>query len=205
MSENYEELLDQTVEEVKDAVKDLEEPDYEEILEAEKDGQDRKTIKNFIQEQIDVSEEAVEETAEEIEEETAGGVLGGFDREKILIGGVIAGLVIGLVLGFAFNMQDSASQAEVRDSIQQFYDASGTSPDSLTVTESNGMYYATVNMSQETENGTETSSQGFYVSPDGELLFPEVQSPFLTNPYRINDLIAQAQQQQQQPSANTTQ
>jgi F0F1-type ATP synthase assembly protein I len=204
MSENYEELLDQTVDEVKDSVNDLEEPDYEELLEAERNDQDRKTVKDFLQEKIDTQEHEVEETAEEIEEETAGGVLGSFDREKVLVGGVLAGLVIGLVLGFAFNMQNSASQTEVRDSIQQFYEASGNSPDSLTVQDRNGMFYATANISQETPNGTQTSSQSFYVSPDGELLFPEVQSPFLTNPYRISDLIAQAQQQQQ-PSGNTTQ
>jgi hypothetical protein len=202
MSKDYDELLDQNVDDVKEAIEDLEDADYQELLDIEKDDKNRKTIKEFLEEKIN-TEEA--EVVEDIEEETEGGFLGSFDREKVLVGGVLAGLVIGLVAGFAFNMADSGSQAEVRDSLQQFYDASGTSPDSITVTDQNGMFYATVNISQETENGTQTSSQNFYVSPDGELLFPEVQSPFLTNPYRVSDLIEQAQQRQQQPSENTTQ
>jgi hypothetical protein len=202
MSKDYDELLDQNVDDVKEAIEDLEDADYQELLDIEKDDKNRKTIKEFLEEKIN-TEEA--EVVEDIEEETDGGFLGSFDREKVLVGGVLAGLVIGLVAGFAFNMADSGSQAEVRDSLQQFYDASGTSPDSITVTDQNGMFYATVNISQETENGTQTSSQNFYVSPDGELLFPEVQSPFLTNPYRVSDLIEQAQQRQQQPSENTTQ
>lgn len=202
MSEDYSELLDQNVDDTKDAIRELEDPDYKELLEAEKGGKDRKTIKEFLENKIDTEEV---EVVEEIEEETEGGFLGSFDKEKILVGGVLAGLVIGLVAGFAFNMSDSATQSEVRDSLQQFYEVSGNSPESINVVDRNGMHYATVNISQETENGTQTSSQSFYVSPDGELLFPEVQSPFLTNPYRVDDLIAQAQQQQQQPSGNTTQ
>jgi hypothetical protein len=202
MSKDYDELLDQNVDDVKEAIKDLDDVDYQELLDMEKDDKNRKTIREFLEEKIN-TEEA--EIVEDIEEETEGGFLGSFDREKVLVGGVLAGLVIGLVAGFAFNMADSGSQAEVRDSLQQFYDASGTSPDSINVADQNGMFYATVNISQETENGTQTSSQNFYISPDGELLFPEVQSPFLTNPYRVSDLIEQAQQRQQQPSENTTQ
>lgn len=204
MSKNYEEILDQTVDEVREAVNDLEEPDYEDLLEIEKNGKDRKTVKEFLERQIGDHDASDEETVENIEEETSEGFIGSFDREKILVGGVMAGIVIGLIAGMAFNTQSSAGQSEIRNSIQQFYDASGTTPESISVRSTNGMHYATVNISQQTANGTQTSSQSFYVSPDGELLFPEVQSPFLTNPYRIDDLIAQAQQQQQ-PSGNTTQ
>jgi len=200
MSENYSELVDQNVDETKEAIRELEDPDYKELLAAEKVGRDRKTVKEFLDRKI---ENAEEEVVEDIESETEGGFLGSFEREKILVGGVLAGLVIGLVAGFAFNMANSASQGEVRDSLQQFYEVSGNSPESIGVAERNGMHYATVNISQETANGTQTSSQSFYVSPDGELLFPEVQSPFLTNPYEVDDLIEQAQQQE--PSGNTTQ
>ncbi|PSH02025.1 MAG: hypothetical protein BRC27_00055 [Nanohaloarchaea archaeon SW_10_44_10] len=200
MSENYSELVDQNVDETKEAIRELEDPDYKELLAAEKVGRDRKTVKEFLDRKI---ENAEEEVVEDIESETEGGFLGSFEKEKILVGGVLAGLVIGLVAGFAFNMANSASQGEVRDSLQQFYEVSGNSPESIGVVERNGMHYATVNISQETANGTQTSSQSFYVSPDGELLFPEVQSPFLTNPYEVDNLIEQAQQQQ--PSGNTTQ
>ena len=200
MSENYSELVDQNVDETKEAIRELEDPDYKELLAAEKVGRDRKTVKEFLDRKI---ENAEEEVVEDIENETEGGFLGGFEREKILVGGVLAGLVIGLVAGFAFNMANSASQGEVKNSLQQFYEVSGNSPESIGVVERNGMHYATVNISQETANGTQTSSQSFYVSPDGELLFPEVQSPFLTNPYEVDDLIEQAQQQE--PSGNTTQ
>jgi len=200
MSENYSELVDQNVDETKEAIRELKDPDYKELLAAEKVGRDRNTVKEFLDRKI---ENAEEEVVEDIESETEGGFLGSFEREKILVGGVLAGLVIGLVAGFAFNMANSASQGEVRDSLQQFYEVSGNSPESIGVAERNGMHYATVNISQETANGTQTSSQSFYVSPDGELLFPEVQSPFLTNPYEVDDLIEQAQQQE--PSGNTTQ
>lgn len=203
MSENYEELLDQKVDEVKDSIEDLEDPDYMKLLEMEEDGEDRKTIKEYLEKEIGKEEEMKEKADEEIkqiEEETSGGILGSFDREKVLVGGVLAGLIVGLVAGFAFNMDGGNQQGEIRNSLQQFYDASGQSPDSITVSDRNGMYYATVNISQQTENGTQTSSQGFYVSPDSELLFPEVQSPLLTNPYNLDDLIEQAQQ----PSDNST-
>ncbi|PSG99171.1 MAG: hypothetical protein BRC29_03530 [Nanohaloarchaea archaeon SW_7_43_1] len=200
MSDDYSELVDQNVDETKEAIRELEDPDYKELLAAEKVGRDRKTIKGFLDKKI---EDAEDEVVEDIENETEGGFLGGFERDKILVGGVLAGVLIGLVAGFAFNTADSASQSEVRDSLQQFYEVSGNSPESISVRDKNGMHYATVNISQEIENGTQTSSQSFYVSPDGELLFPEVQSPFLTNPYEVDDLIEQAQQQE--PSGNTTQ
>lgn len=203
MTEDYSDILDQNVDEVKKAVRDLEDPDYDELLEAEKEGKDRKTIREFLEERE--SEEEVE-VVEEIEEETAGGFLGDFSREKVLVGGVIAGIVIGLLTGLAFAEQGtSGSQEEVKSSIQQFYDLSGNSPDSVTVSNQNGMFYAEVNMTRETENGTQASSQKFYVSPDGELLFPEIQSPLVTSPYNLNDLIARAQAQQQQPDNTTAQ
>jgi hypothetical protein len=202
MTEDYDDILDRNVDEVKKAVRELENPDYRELLQLEEEGKDRKAIKDFLEKRE--SEEEVE-IAEEIEEETAGGFLGDFSREKVLAGGVVAGVVIGLLVGLAFTGQGSSgSEAEIESSLQQFYDISGNSPDSISVTERSGMFYAQVNISQETENGTQTSSQNFYVSPNGELLFPEISSPLMTNPYNLNDLIARAQAQQRQPTANTT-
>ncbi|MFQ3275684.1 MAG: hypothetical protein ACI9SF_000838, partial [Candidatus Nanohaloarchaea archaeon] len=171
----------------------------------EEEGDDRKTVKEFLEKKIEKQEEvAEEEVVEEIEEETSGGFLGSFDREKVLVGGVLAGLVIGLVAGFAVNMANSGSQAEVRDSLNQLFEATGSQPDSLTVTERNGMFYATINSSVETENGTRSASQNYFISPDGELLFPATNA-FGQQSYMNIDTLIERAQQQQQPSGNTTQ
>ncbi|MFT4892461.1 MAG: hypothetical protein ACI8Z7_000236 [Candidatus Nanohaloarchaea archaeon] len=205
MSKDYKELLDQNVDDVKEAINDLEDADYQELLDLEEEGDDRKTVKEFLEKKIEKLEEAEEQVVENIEQETEGGFLGSFDREKVLVGGVLAGLVIGLVAGFAFNMADSGSQAEVRNSLNQLFEATGTQPDSITVTDRNGMFYATINSTVETENGTRSGSQSYFISPDGELLFPATNA-FGQQSYRnIDDLITQAQQQQQQPSGNTSQ
>ncbi|MFB6244811.1 MAG: hypothetical protein ABEJ03_00510 [Candidatus Nanohaloarchaea archaeon] len=49
---DYEDLLSGTVRDVKDGVRDMEHPDYEAILEAEEQGKDRKTVKNFLERRI---------------------------------------------------------------------------------------------------------------------------------------------------------
>lgn len=207
MTEDYDDILDGNVDEVKKAIRDLEDPDYSELLELEEEGKDRKTIREFLETRIEETgeeaEEAAEEVVEEIEEETEGGFLGDFSREKVLAGGVIAGVVIGLLVGLVFTGQGTAgSQEEVRNSLQQFYELSGNTPESVTVTEQNGMFYAQVNITRETQNGTQTTPQSFYVSPDGELLFPEIRSPLITSPYNLDQLIQRAEAQQQ--AGNTT-
>lgn len=50
---DHAEMLSGTVEEVKDAVRNMDNPDYRAILEAEKQGKDRKTVKEFLQRRID--------------------------------------------------------------------------------------------------------------------------------------------------------
>lgn len=50
---NYNEVLSGTVQEVKDAVREMANPDYEAILEAEKRGKDRKTVKEFLERRVD--------------------------------------------------------------------------------------------------------------------------------------------------------
>ncbi|MFB6202863.1 MAG: hypothetical protein ABEK01_00050 [Candidatus Nanohaloarchaea archaeon] len=49
--EEYEELLSGTVQEAKDAVREMEDPDYGKLLELEKEGKDRKTLKEFLENQ----------------------------------------------------------------------------------------------------------------------------------------------------------
>jgi ribosomal protein L31E len=51
--EEYEEALDGTVGEAKDNIEDLDNPDYERLLELEKEGKDRKTLKEFLESKIE--------------------------------------------------------------------------------------------------------------------------------------------------------
>lgn len=46
---DYEEVLSGTVSEVKESVRDMEDPDYERLLELEEEGKDRKTLKEFLE------------------------------------------------------------------------------------------------------------------------------------------------------------
>lgn len=48
-TEDYSEVVSGTVGEAKDAISELDDPDYEKLLEAEKEGKDRKTLKEFIE------------------------------------------------------------------------------------------------------------------------------------------------------------
>lgn len=46
---DYEEIVSNTVDDAKDAIEELDNPDYEKLLEAEKEGKDRKTLKDHIE------------------------------------------------------------------------------------------------------------------------------------------------------------
>jgi len=48
-SRDYSDVVGGTVGEAKDAISEMEDPDYEALLEAEKEGKDRKTLKEFIE------------------------------------------------------------------------------------------------------------------------------------------------------------
>ncbi|MFB6292203.1 MAG: hypothetical protein ABEI58_02305 [Candidatus Nanohaloarchaea archaeon] len=50
--DEYDDILSGTVGEAKDAIKELDSPDYERLLELEEDGKDRKTLKQFIENQM---------------------------------------------------------------------------------------------------------------------------------------------------------
>lgn len=47
--QDYGEVLDGTVGEAKDAINEMEDPDYEKLLELEKQGKDRKTLREFLE------------------------------------------------------------------------------------------------------------------------------------------------------------
>lgn len=50
---DYDEILSGTVQEAKEHIDDLENPDYEAILEAEKQGKDRKTLKEYLESRVE--------------------------------------------------------------------------------------------------------------------------------------------------------
>jgi len=223
--QDYEELLTQNVGEVKDSIHDLENPDYRQLLQLEREGKDRKTVKEFLEDRLDddeVEEEVEEETevpepysseVEEIEEETSEGLLGSFSRSTVLASGVVLGVLIGLVAAYGALGSTSSgmvSQDQVESSVSELFTASGVDASQFEVaeyTQQNGMHYMTLNITQQTQNGTQTSSRSYFVSPDGELLFPELQSALVQTPINIDETIQQIeaqQEQQNQQTGNTT-
>ncbi len=53
VTEEYAEIVSGTITEAKDALNDMEEPDFEAALEAEKNNKDRKTLKEWLENQIE--------------------------------------------------------------------------------------------------------------------------------------------------------
>ncbi len=51
--EDYSELLSGTVDEVRSRVREMENPDYRAILEAEQEGKDRKTVREFLERRME--------------------------------------------------------------------------------------------------------------------------------------------------------
>lgn len=228
--------FDGTVEEVKDQIRDLEDPDYQELLNKEKGGKNRKTIIEFIQNHMDKeeveleeadeedsndnetednTEESADQIVEEIEEETEGGLLGGVSPQIVLAAGVAGGLVLGLLLGLVVEIPQShdepvsdsgISAQEAQDRVEsiielQFQDYEFTGEPEAR----NGMYYVPATITQEVPvegNETETESQevnqNFYITEDGELLFPE-QEQFgqVISPLNIDDELQRAEEEQQ--------
>jgi hypothetical protein len=217
--------LDGTVDEVKQQIRDAEDPDYRQLLEDEKEGKDRKTVKEFLQDRIDddeeeIEEEVEEELVEEIEEETEGGLLSGYSPQQVLTGGILGGLVIGILVALAgvqtgmVPTDGGISQVQAEDRVTTLLTAGGQiSEDQVTLdtTRRNGMFYMNVTAEVEGVNGTTRSqSQSYYMSNDGQLLFPEViRSAFGAQQVAIDvdRAIQQAQQPapEPEPPANTSQ
>jgi hypothetical protein len=220
--QDYEELLSQNVGEVKSSIRDLDEPDYRQLLQLEREGKDRKTVKEFLENRLedeDTEEEEVEDAVddeaedivEDIEEDTSEGLLGSFSRSTVLASGVILGVLIGLIAAYGAlgsTSSDMVSQEQVESSVTELFTASGTNASQFEVvdyTTQEGMHYMTVNITQQTQNGTQTQSQSYFVSPGGNLLFPELQSALVQTPIDIDQTIQQIEAQQNQQSGNTTQ
>jgi len=227
---DFDDILEGTVDEAKDAIRDLDSPDYEGLLEAEKEGKDRKTIKEFLESRMDSAEEEAEdsedadeateeEIVEEIEEETEGGLLGSFSRTSVLAGG----LILGIVLGFAAaGMTSTAGAAEadpsmVQDNVETIA-GSGSFNGTIEVSEPevrHSLYFMNVTMSQEQGNETMEQTQKVYVSLDGRKLFlVREQLGQTLSPIDIPQTLQQLEQQQapaeeetapEEPEVNSTQ
>jgi hypothetical protein len=207
--------LSENVDEVKKQIRDAEDPDYEKLLQQEKDGKDRKTIKEFLESKIEsqdeeMAEEVEEELVEEIDEETEGGILSGFNSVQVLGGGVMLGLLIGLVVGaLAFPMSGGISSQQAADRVETLVTASGQfSADQVDVAvdREHNMFYVNVTAQTTGPNGTaQESSQTYYMSSDGAIMFPEViRSALGTRPVKIDvDRALQRAQQPQQPTNGT--
>jgi hypothetical protein len=131
-------------------------------------------------EQEDSSSEEVEETqtstetdevVKEIEEETEGGLLGGFSRESIFVGGAFVGIALGLIAGLFLSGGgaagfDQASPAEVQSSVEGL---PGVNMNVSSVTEKNGVYQ--VNASVRSMTGQTQEQTIAHVSLDNELIF----------------------------------
>lgn len=217
-----EEYLDDTVDEVKKNIRHAEDVDYEELLEAEKNGKDRKTIKEFLENKIENAEEeqqeeVEEELVEEIEEETEEGFLGGFAPPQILAGGALAGVLVGLVLGAVLlpgmgGGGDDIGPAAAQNTVEELLTASGSNATVSQAEKVNGLYR--VNLSQQVTQGnqTTTQTQSYYVTLDGEKLIPSaVQSafgqprPVVLDVQDIRENIQRQQEQAQNQTGNTTQ
>ncbi|WP_414837249.1 hypothetical protein ACK3SF_03195 [Candidatus Nanosalina sp. VS9-1] len=217
---DFKDILEGTVDEVKDRIRDLDTPDYEGLLDAEKEGKDRKTVKEFLEsklptddEEEDSEEESEEEIVEEIEEETSGGLLGSYSPTSVLAGGVILGLVIGFVAaGFAgvSGTADTGTQADaelVRQSVQTVAGVGlNTTPDVSEPVVRHSMYNMNVSTDVPTENGTVTQSQEVFVTLDGEYLFiAQKQFGQYIRPLDLQNAVQRAQAAQQQQTVNESQ
>lgn len=169
---------------------ETEEEEVEEASEQEKDDEEEES-----------AEEAGsnDEVVEEIERETSGGLLGGFSRESIFVGGALVGIALGLIVGLFLSQGgsgfDQASPTEVQSSIESV-PGIGITVDS--VSQENGLFVVNASTEQTVGNQTISQPMTLYVSPDGELLFPQGIT------FEELEQAAQQQQQPQAPTGNTT-
>ncbi|WP_414837105.1 hypothetical protein [Candidatus Nanohalococcus occultus] len=207
MSKDYREILSGKVEEVKERIEDLESPDFEKLLKLEREGKDRKTVKEFIESLKDTEEEEAEpadesEGSDEAKEVSEPSVPQEGFREKLgrlspasLVG---LGLVIGIVAGagaaqLVASGSGTQSPSAVKSDMQSLLSGPNRTVDVGPAMREHGMYYFNVSTSQQTVNGTQTSYREFYVSNDGELLFPKLEVPLLglRTPVNLQDALSQ--------------
>ena len=123
-------------------------------------------------EEVEEAETSTEtdEVVKEIEEETEGGLLGGFSRESIFVGGAFVGIALGLIAGLFLSQGgagfNQASPAEVQSSVEGL---PGVNMNVSSVTKKNGVYE--VNASVQSLTGQTQEQTIAHVSLDNELIF----------------------------------
>lgn len=151
-------------------------------------------------EEVESSEPSADEVVEEIERETSGGILGGFSRESVFVGGAFVGIALGLIVGLFLSQGgagfDQASPSEVQSQIEDIPNI-GISVEAVEM--QNGLYR--VNATRAATMGNQTINQPLtlYVSPDGQLLFPQG-----VTFEQLRQQAQQPQQPQQPPAGNTS-
>jgi hypothetical protein len=220
----HEEVLQGTVDEVKESIQGLDDPDYEGLVEAEKEDKNRKTLVSWLearayedshegqethaedgQEESDGESEEelgdVDEAVEEVEKQTAGGLGGSFSSGQIALGGLLVGLIIGLAGGTlvgdaGMSTEADAPTSQIREDVSALVSQGQTQDVSIANVETrNEMFFVNVTGTV-TQNGTSREiNRAFYVSRDGELLFPQISSPFFRSPINIADSLAAAENQ----------
>lgn len=139
-------------------------------------------------------EDEVDEVVEEIEEETSGGLLTNYSPSAVLAGGLLLGLALGLITGYTLTAvgpgeAQQANPAQVQEDVETLI-TQGQEMEGLTVHEPeirHGMYYVTVDLEMDDGNETIEEQETFYVSIDGELLFPVM--PELGSPLEISEQV----------------
>ncbi len=142
--ENYDQILEKTISEIKEEIKNREDVDLEKLKELEKEGKDRKTLKDWIDSRLEESEEGekdedteeasdeeeqVEENEEESEapeqvEKTPGGYQSTWEKPyiNIILGIIIGVAVTALVMYPADTMRAQAEYTpeEVNSMVEEF-------------------------------------------------------------------------------------
>ena len=163
------------------------------------------------QEEVENQEEG--QAVEDIEEQTEGGLLGSYSKEAVLAGGLMLGLALGLLVGYGAFLSDpgqvhEANPEDVQESVEELLTAGQDLPDLefSEVERRHGMFYMSVSYEAEVpetdENGTETGEtttqqqeEVFYVTSDGELLFPEIQNFQFQSPISIQEQLQAIEEQ----------
>lgn len=216
---DFDDILEGTVDEVKDAIDELEDVDFDDLLDAEESGKDRKTVKEYIksrmddddedrdEEVIEEADESEEEVVEEIEEETEGGLLGSFSQSSVIAGGLVIGIILGFAAAtFSGSAAGATSPAQVQDSVRTIAGAGGFNG-TMEITDPvkrHNMYFMNVTMTQDTGNETVSQTQGVYVTLDGQKMFlVREQLGRTLSPIDIPSTIQQIQAQQNQQAGQT--
>jgi hypothetical protein len=159
----HEEVLEGTVDEAKDSIRDLDDPDYESLLEAEKEDKNRKTLVSWLESRVEAEQEEesggedgqeepddVDEAVEQVERQTAGGLGGSFSSGQIALGGLLVGLIIGLASGTlvgdtGMSAEPGASTDQIREDVSTLVSQGQTQDVSIASVETrNEMFFVNV-------------------------------------------------------------